>query len=335
MDEGSVHPISDLEPTGDQAADTALARLDAAVAAVNALDLAALVRLDSPSTGLHAVARNLELLRRRLALFDTHYVAAVEVGGEPARYAQPCTAVFLREQLRLTGGEARRRVDLAHAITPGLAFTGQVRPAARPALAAAVGAGVVSGDQARIVLETIHQLPSQVREAHGAVVEAEMVTAAAKVTPAELEALAGEVMVRADPDGVLRDVEYAHTHRGLRLAKNRGRAGGKLIAELTDETYELARVVLDARAKPVPAAPDGTPEGSPAARDARTLDERMHDAFHATLTAVLNSGDLPASGGTPAAMVWHISDDQLRDRYALAVSEHGTLLPRHRRPPLG
>src|SRR5476651_64117 len=126
MNEGSVHPIPGLEATGDQAADAALAQLAAGVAAVNALDLAALVRLDSPSTGLHAAARNLELLRRRLALFDTHYVAAVEVGGEPARYAQPSTAVFLREQLRLTRGEARRRVDLAHAITPGLAFTGQV-----------------------------------------------------------------------------------------------------------------------------------------------------------------------------------------------------------------
>ena len=50
---------------------------------VNALDLDALVRLDAPSTGLHAAARNVELLRRRLAVFDAHYVTAVEVGGEP------------------------------------------------------------------------------------------------------------------------------------------------------------------------------------------------------------------------------------------------------------
>src|SRR5664279_4096823 len=153
MGEGSVPAV---EPTGDRAVDAVLADYARASAAVNALDLAALVRLDVPSTGLHAAARNVELLRRRLALFDTHYVAAVEVGGEPARHAQPSTAVFLREQLRLSRGEAKRRVDLAHAITPGLAFTGQVRPAARPALAAAVGAGVVSGDHARIVLETIH-----------------------------------------------------------------------------------------------------------------------------------------------------------------------------------
>ena len=146
------------------------------MAELNALDLDALVRLDSPSTGLHAAARNVELLRRRLAVFDSHYVTAVEVGDEPARYARPSTAAFLREQLRLSGGEAKRRVDLAHAITPQVAFTGQVLPAALPALAA--------GDHRRAGLrrarpdrlDTLAKLPSRVREQSGPVVEAEMAT---------------------------------------------------------------------------------------------------------------------------------------------------------------
>ena len=53
----------------------------------------------------------------------------------------------------------------------------------------------------------------------------------------------------------------------------------------------------------------------------------MHDAFGDVLKAVLNSGDLPACGGTPAATIWHLDDVQLRDRHGLAVSEHGTLIP--------
>ena len=118
--------------------DHLFARLAGDVAELNDYDLTALVRLDSPSTGLHAVARNVELLRRRLAVFDSHYVAAVEVGDEPARYARPSTATFLREQLRLSSGEAKRRVDLAHAITPAVAFTGEVLPAACPSLAAGI-----------------------------------------------------------------------------------------------------------------------------------------------------------------------------------------------------
>ena len=77
MNEGSVH--SGLESTGETAVDAAFELLARGIAAVNALDLTALVRLDSPSTGLHAAGRNLELLRRQLGVFDAHYVTAVEV----------------------------------------------------------------------------------------------------------------------------------------------------------------------------------------------------------------------------------------------------------------
>ena len=81
-----------------------------------------------------------------------------------------------------------------------------------------------------------------------------MVHAAAKVTPADLEVLATEVMVRADPDGTLRDIDHAHKQRGLRLWKKRGQAGYTLQADLDQETGEAARVVLDAWSKPAPAA---------------------------------------------------------------------------------
>ena len=268
MNEGSVHPgHTGLESTGDPRLDDLFARLAADVAELNAVDLAALVRLDAPSTGLHAAARNVELLRRRLAVFDAHYVTAVEVGGEPARYARPSTAAFLREQLRLSGGEAKRRVDLAHATTPQIAFTGQMLAAACPGLAAGIAAGQVSAEHARIVLDTLAKLPGRVREQSGAVVEAEMATAATKVTPADLEGLAAEVMLRADPDGTLRDIDHAHKQRGLRLWKKRGQAGFTLHADLDQATGEAARVVLDAWSKPAPPPPVRTapqPGGTPA-----------------------------------------------------------------------
>ena len=85
-----------------------------------------------------------------------------------------------------------------------------------------------------------------------------MATAAAKVTPADLEVLARDVMVRADPDGTLRDIDHAHKQRGLRLWKKRGQAGYTLQADLNQETGEAARVVLDAWSKPAPAVPATT-----------------------------------------------------------------------------
>ena len=82
-----------------------------------------------------------------------------------------------------------------------------------------------------------------------------------------------------------------------------------LQADLNQETGEAARVVLDAWSKPAPAA-EGELDGAPASKDARPHQVRMHDAFGDVFKAVLNSGDLPACGGTPAAMVWHIKDTQ-------------------------
>ena len=105
MNEGSVHPDGHgLEPTGDTDVDAALALTRPGVAAVNDLDLDALVRLDSPSTGLHAAARNVEMLRRSGWRSSTPTTwPRSRSADEPARYARPSTAAFLREQLRLSG----------------------------------------------------------------------------------------------------------------------------------------------------------------------------------------------------------------------------------------
>ncbi len=78
-----------------------------------------------------------------------------------------------------------------------------------------------------------------------------MATAAAKVTPADLEVLAGEVMVRADPDGTLREVEHAHSSAGCGCGRNAA-SRVTLQADLHQETGEAARVVLDAWSKPAP-----------------------------------------------------------------------------------
>ena len=75
------------ESTGDAALDAALAALHEAIDAVNAADLAALVRIDGPSTGLHAAARIVESAKRKLMAFDSAYVGAVESGDEPRRHA--------------------------------------------------------------------------------------------------------------------------------------------------------------------------------------------------------------------------------------------------------
>ena len=118
-----------------------------------------------------------------------------------------------------------------------------------------ISAGEVSGEHARTVLDTMAKPPLPGPGALRTWWRPRWPTAAAKVTPADLEVLAREVMVRADPDGTLREVAHAHEQRGLRLWKKRGQAGYTLQADLNQETGEAARVVLDAWSKPAPAVP--------------------------------------------------------------------------------
>ena len=348
MNEGSVHPDDmGLESTGDTDVDAALALLAQGVAAVNALDLDALVRLDSPSTGLHAAARNVELLRRRLAVFDSHYVAAVEVGDEPARYARPSTAAFLREQLRLSGGEAQAagrpgpRDHPGAWRSPGKSCRRRVR-AWRPGSRA----GEVSGEHARIVLDTLAKLPARSASSPGRWWRPRWPPPRPRSPRPTWRCWPAEVMVRADPDGTLRDVDHAHKQRGLRLWKKRGRAGYTLQrrpgpGDRRSRPGRPGRLVQTrprrARHHPTATAERGWADQPgparrrsprlgratvawsemPGSRDARPHDVRMHDAF----------GRRPQSHPElrgPARLRWHPG------RHRLAHQRHPA--PRPARP---
>jgi hypothetical protein len=323
-----------VELTGDPQVDGLLARFAAVVAELADLDLTALVRLDGPSTGLHAVGRAVEAGRRRLGAFDTHYVSAVEAGDEPARYACTSTAVFLRDQHRLGIGEARRRVALAHACGARSGFSGEPRPARLPALAAAITAGVVSAEQAGVVLAVMNAVPGPLSAADREVVEAQLVQAATISDPARLARFGTAVLDRVDPDGALRDYHYAHAHRHLTVTAHRGRAGGTIRGELSVELLEKFQTIFDALAKPTPAIPDAQDAGQEpgqdpgqAIPDQREPGARRHDAVRDAFDIALNGDQLPASGGTPATVVIHLSAEQYQHQTGLAVTDHGNRIP--------
>ncbi len=306
------------ERTGDDRVDGLLDRLESAVSELVELDLDALVRLSEPSSGLHAVARVVERVRRRLGAFDAGYVGALESGSEPARYASPSTAAFLRDQLRLTTSEAKRRVRVARACLPVQSFSGEPLESPCPALARAIAAGTLSVDHADVVVKTLEALPEITRKEHGAEVEATLVAEAATLDPQLLTRLARHTIDLLDPDGTLRDADWQSAVRSLTLVSNRD-GTGSLRAQLTAEALEKAQTVLGAYAKPVPSGPDGTDPRDPA--------KRMHDAFLDVLGHALNAGDLPASGGTPTSVVVHVREDQLEARAGLAVTDNGNLIP--------
>jgi hypothetical protein len=296
-----------FESTGDHTLDTALVALESAVAMILEADLTALVSLDGPSVGLHAVARRVERVRRRLGAFDAAYVAAVEAGDEPRRYHCPSTATFLRDQLGLSLSEARRRVRLSQVLSIRPGFSGDPRPPVLPLLAEAVSEGLVSPEQAVVVADVMDALPARVRAEHGEVVEGELVAAAMVCDPGQLARLGRDVVERADPDGALRDFDYAHAHRGITVTHHRNRPGGSIRGDLDVEALEKLQVIFDSLARPEPTIETADGAGLP---DRRSPAARRHDALVQARDVVLNSDGLPASGGTPATVVIHLTKEQ-------------------------
>ncbi len=209
---------------------------------------------------------------------------------------------------------------VAKTCTPRPGFSGEPLPALLPTVADAMSAGLVSAEHASVVAQVVEHVPVGASHEQGAAVEAEMTAAALVCDPAGLVSFGRKVLDRIDPDGALRDYDYAVGQRRVTLKAKRGQAGGTLVGDLSVELLEKLQTVLDSLARPVPADESGAP-------DSRTPGQRLHDALLAVVDRILASGDLPACGGVPVTMVVHLTKEQFVSRRGLAVTDHGHLIP--------
>jgi hypothetical protein len=323
------------ETTGDEQLDQLLDRLEDDVDAVATRDLAPLVRLGAPSLGLHVAGRRIERIRRKLQGFDTAYVKALDAGDEAQRSGFGSTASFLTAQLQVSPGEARARVNAAAACGVRFEFSEGSVPPKRPVLAAARVAGVVSPEHTSVIIDALDKLPFGTAVEDVAAAEERLVVEAGRFDPAGVARLGRRILDHIDPDGTLRDHGWKQRIRTASLTRHHD-GTGSLRALLTPEALEIWQTVLDPLSRPQPTGPDGP--------DPRTPGQRMHDALHDAGTRLLDVGDLPASGGTPATVVIHVTKDQYdaQRREAVAASrdertvepssglvetEHGNLLP--------
>jgi Domain of unknown function (DUF222) len=169
----------------------------------------------------------------------------------------------------------------------------------------------------------LNALPGPLSGADREVVEAQLVAAATLTDPARLARFGTAVLDRVDPDGALRDYHYAHAHRHLTVTPHRGRAGGTIRGELSVELLEKFQTIFDALAKPTPTNQDS----GAAIPDDRDPGARRHDAVRDAFDIALNGDQLPASGGTPATVVIHLSAEQYQTQTGLAVTDHGNQIP--------
>src|SRR6266516_3086872 len=230
----------DLVETGS-AVEHVLAKLADSIDELIGLDL---TRLDADE--LLDLLRGLETQRRRIPVADHRLIAELDERGVAGEFAARDTRTLLRDALRLSPHEAKRRV------------------------AAAQAAGVISDEHARVVIRAIDELPAAVQTKRGTDVEARLVAEAHRFDPSVLARLARHVVEVLDPDGTLAD-DADHERRRTATLSGKRDGSGELNAHLTPAAFAQWQAVLDPLAAPRPSDAEG--------EELRGPGQRMHDAL--------------------------------------------------------
>ena len=284
--------------------------------------------------GVVGVMQGFERVRNRMALVDHRWIAAAESRSLPALLCQGSTRRMLTSVLRLSRGEAARRVRAAEAVGPRMSALGQPLEPVRPCLAAAQAAGAVSPEQVAVVERAIGSVDRRGFDpADVAAGEALLTSHAYTFAPEPLRQLAEQVVNAIDPDGTLPDDEVNADRRHFHLRPTRdgayvgefrltGAAGAKLAALL-----EPLAKIRPACPKPNPDATRAATGSSPAGElDVRTRGQRWHDALEEVCDRMLRGGEVPDAGGVPATVIVTITVEDLMSRAGIGHTADGATL---------
>ncbi len=301
--------------------------LETAVEAVGAVDWDAL----GVAELLECLDR-LETVRRRARACAYDGAAAVDrrdekmLGGRSKR--------ILADVLRVTPGEANRRIQGGAQMSPRTSLTGQQMPPELAATAKAWHSGTLGGEHLRTIQRFFRELPDHVAPAEADKAEAFLAEKAAVLRPDQLERLAAQLALRLNPDGNFSDADRARK-RGFTWCGGQGPDGmsvGRLIA--TPELRAMIEAWTAKFAAPGMCNPDdqsptvtGEPSQETIDRDARSHAQRQHDALTALVRGQLGDPTLGQHNGLPVTVIVSATLEQLHAGAGVAVTAGGTLLP--------
>ena len=260
------------------------------------------------NSGMLDFARSFEQVRNRLPLIDHRLIADAEARQLPHELTQPSMARVLTWLLRLSPGEAHRRVKAAAAVGPRRSMLGESLEPTRPILAAAQRAGEVTPDQVHVIQRALASVDRPGYDsADIAAGEALLTSFATSFGPKELSQLADKTIDAINPDGTLAKDKLNSDRRHLTMRQTRDgayigefRLTGCLGAKLTAVLSPLAKPRLDTTTA---TTPDKTGTRSIFDEDQRSHGQRMHDALEEACDRMLRSDTLPDTGGTPATVI--------------------------------
>jgi Domain of unknown function (DUF222)/HNH endonuclease len=283
--------------------------------------------LDSyDDAGLIGFLQRFERARNRTALVDHRAVRDVQSRRLPEKLTQQNVAGVLSWALRLSRGEAGRRVRAAEQVGERVTMTGEPLAPLRPALAAAQRAGDASPEQVDVCVRAIASVDHRGFDPADLDAADQLLAGFTRTfEPQQLRDLAAQVVERIDPDGSVPQDKLNSDRRHLAFRKLgdgmydvEGRLTGTVGAKLQAVLGPLAKprvenVTLD----------DGRVLDEP---DPRHHGQRTHDALEEVCDRLLRSGTLPDSGGTPATVIITTTQPDLHARNGSGTTSDGTRL---------
>jgi len=279
-----------------------------------------------------AMLERCEKLRRRLPVVEHPLINQIaeqanetELGGK--------LASALANRLRISRGEASRRVHEAADLGERCALTGEPLPPPLPATAAAQRAGHLGAGHVAVIRGFCHRLPDLVDVETRTQAEAQLAQLGGQHRPDELAKLADKLTDCLNPDGTFTDNDRAR-RRGITIGRQGIDGMSPINGYLTPEARAtldavLAKLAAPGMCNPSDATPgvDGTPAQDAIEHDARSTAQRNHDALTAAGRALLASGDLGQHNGLPATIIVTTTLRELEAGAGKALTGGGTLLP--------
>jgi hypothetical protein len=280
------------------------------------------------------IQKRLEVGYRSQPAIDHKLVHQLTSQGTPTELGAKSWAKVLSEALRISEGEAKRRIKHAGLLGPRTALSGETLRAALPNVAAAQARGEIGTEHVRIIEKFFHELPNRIDGHTRELAEADLARIATGLGPAEFRAAADRLALLLNQDGDLPDDADRARRRYFTIEKQDVDGMSRCHGLLDPEARATVDAVLANLAAPGMCnredenpCVDGEPSEEAAHSDARSAGQRNHDALTAMGRSVLASGELGQHNGLPATIIVTATLQDLQSAAGVATTAGGTLLP--------
>ncbi|MDG3016132.1 HNH endonuclease signature motif containing protein [Speluncibacter jeojiensis] len=314
-----------------------LAALDSAVEGLLTESLTGLSEADVVES-----LQRMEVSLRKASVVGHRLIVESVERSIPGNLACKSINDFLITTLRISAGDAARRVKGAKKVGTWHTVSGDEMDATLLATAAAVRAGTIGPDHVAAIAKTIRKVPHSAGVDEIAVAEQILADLACSTTPEDVTKAGIHLLAHLNPDGDVPEERERKRRRGIRIGKQGADLLTPMSGMLDPELRALLDPVLAKLARPGMNNPDDpeSPSGdadSPtldraalaqaAARDGRTPSQRNHDAMKVALQSLLSSGALGSHRGLPVTAIITMTLQQLEVASGVVTTASGGIIP--------